>query len=122
MNPKRTIALTTLNCFIVLGVCFSQNPPSFPGAEGFGASASGGRGGQVIYVTNLNPNGPGSLNEALARQGKRYILFKVSGIIDAAAEVIYGDVTIAGQTSPGGIIVRGFIVDEVYDTVGFSII
>ncbi len=96
----------------------AQVIPSFPGAEGFGANATGGRGGQVIYVTNLNASGPGSLNDALAVSGKKYILFKVSGLIDAAAEVIYGETTIAGQTSPGGITVRGFIVDEVYDPAG----
>lgn len=103
-------------------VCFSigqsQTIPSFPGAEGFGGKTVGGRGGQVIYVTNLDPSGPGSLAEALGTPGPRYILFKVSGIINAAAEVIYGDFTLAGQTSPGGIIVRGFIIDEMYDTIG----
>lgn len=110
--------LSLLICLSFAQLCFSQPPPAFPGAEGFGANTTGGRGGQVIYVTNLNPNGPGSFAEALATEGKRYILFKVSGVIDAAAELIYGDVTIAGQTSPGGIIVRGFVIDEVYDTIG----
>ncbi len=107
--------IVTIACFFFTQ---AQNPPAFPGAEGFGANITGGRSGQVIYVTNLNPNGAGSLAEALATPGKRYILFKVSGVIDAAAEVVYGDFTLAGQTSPGGIIVRGFVVDEVYDTVG----
>jgi pectate lyase len=111
--------LTFLLLFnLITFITKSQTPPAFPGAEGFGAHAKGGRGGQVIYVTNLNPNGPGSLTEALATPGKRYILFKVSGIIHNAAEVIYGDFTLAGQTSPGGITVRGLIVDEVYDTAG----
>ena len=96
----------------------AQTIPSFPGAEGFGGKTIGGRGGQVIYVTTLDPSGPGSLAEALATPGPRYILFKVSGIINAAAEVIYGDFTLAGQTSPGGITVRGFVIDEIYDTVG----
>lgn len=91
---------------------------AFPGAEGFGAKATGGRGGQVIYVTNLNDNGPGSLAEALATQGPRYILFKVSGIINTNLETVYGDYTLAGQTSPNGIIVRGFVIDEIYDTIG----
>lgn len=99
-------------------LAFGQSIPAFPGAEGFGASASGGRGGRVIYVTNLNASGPGSFNDALSQTGPRYILFKVSGVIDAAAELREGDVTIAGQTSPGGIITRGFLVDQVYEPGG----
>lgn len=102
--------------FLLSSLAYSQ--PSFPGVEGFGRNATGGRGGTVIYVTNLNPTGPGSLTEALATPGKRYILFKVSGIIDAVADITYGDVTIAGQTSPKGIIVRGVLADEIVDTVG----
>ncbi|MBA4850060.1 T9SS type A sorting domain-containing protein [Emticicia sp. BO119] len=93
-----------------------QTIPAFPGAEGFGASTTGGRGGQVIYVTNLNCSGTGSLAAALQVVGKKYILFKVSGVIPCAAEVFQGDVYIAGQTSPGGIIVRGIVLDEIYET------
>ena len=85
---------------------------AFPGAEGFGAYATGGRGGTVIYVTNLNADGPGSLQWAIDQPGTRYILFKVSGLIDAQIHLTHGDVTIAGQTSPGGITVRGFVTDE----------
>ncbi len=96
----------------------AQVLPTFPGAEGFGAVASGGRGGRVLYVTSLDPdpNGlrPGSLNWALAQSGPRYILFKVSGVIHAPANVVHGDVTIAGQTSPGGVIVRGLVCDAQY--------
>lgn len=95
--------------------CYSQTIPSFPGAEGFGANATGGRGGSVYYVTNLNCSGAGSLQFGLNQSGAKYILFKVSGIIPCAAEVFKGDVTIAGQTSPGGIIVRGIILDEIYE-------
>lgn len=86
--------------------------PAFPGAEGFGAQASGGRGGQVIYVTNLNAGGPGSFQAALDTPGPRYILFKVSGVIEGTPQLTYDDVTIAGQSSPGGIIVRGFHTTE----------
>ncbi len=97
----------------------NANPPAFPGAEGFGAIATGGRGGQVLYVTTLDPdpNGeiPGSFNWALRQSGPRYILFKVSGVIAAPANIVHGDVTIAGQTSPGGVIVRGLICDGHYE-------
>ncbi len=85
---------------------------AFPGAEGFGAEATGGRGGRVIYVTTLAAHGPGSLAEALSAEGPRYVLFKVSGVIEASPQITRGDVTIAGQTSPGGIVVRGMHTDE----------
>lgn len=96
--------------FYVQDMVYGQ-VPAFPGAEGFGASASGGRGGRVIYVTNLNADGPGSLQAALNENGKRYILFKVSGVIPTTVEVPpgHGAFTIAGQTSPDGVIVRGFL-------------
>ena len=98
--------------------------PAFPGAEGFGAIATGGRGGRVLYVTTLaaDPNGDitGSLNWALRQSGPRYILFKVSGIIHATAQIRASDVTIAGQTSPGGIIVRGLWCDGGHYTTGNS--
>ncbi|MFM9033340.1 MAG: Ig-like domain-containing protein [Mycobacterium sp.] len=86
--------------------------PAFPGAEGFGANATGGRGGSVVYVTNLNADGPGSLQWAIDQPGARYVLFKVSGVINTQIHLTNGNVTIAGQTSPGGITVRGFVTDE----------
>jgi pectate lyase len=101
--------------YFVYGLIIAQTLPAFPGAEGFGALVAGGRGGTVYYVTNLNCSGPGSLQNGLNQAGAKYILFKVSGIIPCAAEVFKGDVTIAGQTSPGGIIVRGIILDEIYE-------
>lgn len=87
-------------------------PPAFPGAKGFGAVATGGRGGQVLFVTNLNADGPGSFQAALDTPGPRYILFNVSGVIEGIPHLTYDDVTIAGQTSPGGIYVRGFHTTE----------
>lgn len=93
--------------------------PAFPGAEGFGVAATtGGRGGTVHYVTNLNCNGPGSLNHALSQPGAKYVLFTVSGIIDCVADIVWGDAYIAGQTSPGGITVRGILLDDFYDPAG----
>lgn len=83
---------------------------AFPGAEGFGALASGGRGGAVIHVTTLAAGGPGSLQAALDRPGPRTIVFDVSGVIDDVVILSHGDVTIAGQSSPGGITIRGLLI------------
>jgi len=87
----------------------SATLPAFPGAEGFGAAATGGRGGRVIKVTTLNARGPGSLASALKAKGPRIIVFDVSGVIDAGLlEIPHGNLTIAGQTAPGaGITIRG---------------
>ncbi|AEE49863.1 outer membrane adhesin-like protein [Haliscomenobacter hydrossis] len=102
--------------WLIGGIALPAQIPAFPGAQGFGTQlTTGGRGGQVIYVSTLNCDGPGSLAEALSTPGPKYILFKVSGIIDCAAEIVWGDCYIAGQTSPGGVIVRGIIADDWYE-------
>lgn len=85
---------------------------AFPGAEGFGAGATGGRGGRVLYVTTLASSGPGSLQDAVGQTGPRTVVFAVSGVIDGDVQILHGDLTIAGQTSPGGIIVRGLHTTE----------
>ena len=56
--------------------------PAFPGAEGFGAYARGGRGGRVIQVTNLKDEGPGSFRAAVEAEGPRIVVFRVSGNIE----------------------------------------
>lgn len=84
--------------------------PAFPGAEGFGAGASGGRGGRVLHVTNLRASGPGSLQAALDATGPRTIVFDVSGVVEGVPEMRHGDVTIAGQTSPQGVTLRGLMI------------
>jgi len=103
---------------LLLALPVAAHIPAFPGAEGFGAIASGGRGGTVHYVTTLHPDPggviPGSLNFALRQTGPRTVLFKVSGVIHGIAQVIHGDVTVAGQSSPGGITVRGLVCDGHY--------
>lgn len=94
------------------GAGAQTGPPAFPGAEGFGAGATGGRGGAVVRVTTLEPFGPGSLGAALDPEvcEPRIVVFRVSGVIDGELDLTCGDVTVAGQTAPGaGITVRGRI-------------
>ncbi|MCX5741530.1 MAG: hypothetical protein NT062_03420 [Proteobacteria bacterium] len=89
---------------------------AFPGAEGFGAAATGGRGCAVCIVTTLASAGAGSLRACLDRAGPRTIVFRTSGVIAGPFEITHGDLTIAGQTSPGGITIQGGLVcDNVYD-------
>jgi pectate lyase len=77
---------------------------AFPGAEGFGAAARGGRGGRVIEVTNLRDHGPGSLRAALTADGRRTVVFRVGGTIRLRSQIRITEpyLTIAGQTAPGG--------------------
>jgi pectate lyase len=100
-----------------------ESLPAFPGAQGFGAIATGGRGGQVIKVTTLDASGPGSLQEALDQDGPRIIVFEVSGVIEGDIEIRGGDVTIAGQTAPGGgITIAGRLIADYDFEVGNIII
>lgn len=75
---------------------------AFPEAEGYGADAVGGRGGRILFVTNLNDSGSGSFREALEADGPRTVVFRVAGVITLSSmiNVTHPYLTIAGQTAP----------------------
>lgn len=90
---------------------FRPRHVAFPGAEGYGRFARGGRDGRVIEVTNLNDSGPGSLRAAVEADGPRTVIFAVSGLITLESKLIIKNpyLTVAGQTAPGkGITLRKF--------------
>jgi len=85
-------------------------PTAFPGAEGFGRFAAGGRGGAVLRVTTLADSGPGSLRAAVEARGPRTVIFDIGGtiVLESPLKVSRANITLAGQTAPGdGITLRG---------------
>lgn len=101
----KTTSLRRLALTLLLSTCgsaFAASPAlAFPGAEGFGAQASGGRGKPAVAVTNLNDDGPGSFRQAVTRAGAT-VVFATSGVIHLKSNILLpSDLTIAGQTAPG---------------------
>jgi hypothetical protein len=108
----KNIYLTS--CLIGLTTLGYAQQLAFPGAEGFGRFAKGGRGGTVYHVTNLNDTGDGSFRDAVSKP-ERTVVFDVGGVIKIKDKILVApQVTVAGQTAPGeGIVVYG-------NGVGFS--
>ncbi|GAB3650626.1 pectate lyase [Echinicola sediminis] len=104
MKITRLLFLITL----LSSITASAQQLAFPGAEGFGKYAVGGRGGEVYKVTNLNDAGAGSFREAVS-QPNRTVVFEVGGVIRIKSRIVVQEnITIAGQTAPGeGITVYG---------------
>ena len=108
----KKILFTILTAALAVTASAQEQIPAFPGAEGHARYITGGRGGEVRHVTNLNDSGEGSLREALKGDKPKTIVFDVSGYIDLKSQLdITSNTTIAGQTAPEpGVTLRYYTV------------
>ena len=101
----------TLLAASIISAASMAQAPAFPGAEGHGRYVTGGRGGKIVHVTNLNDSGTGSFREAV-KSGNKIIVFDVAGVIALKSDLKFADnITILGQTAPSpGITLRYYTV------------
>ena len=93
---------------LVCTVTHAAEQLAFPGDQGWGRFATGGRGGTVYHVTNLNDSGTGSLRDAVSKPN-RIVVFDVAGVIRISSCIVFSNnLYVAGQTAPGeGVTVYG---------------
>src|SRR5690606_24360488 len=124
-SPTRLAALACLLA-LALPQAFAREAATaqtaFPGAQGWAADTAGGRGGQIIRVTTLATEGPGSFAEAVNTPGPRIVVFEVGGVIDLGVKTLRitePHLTIAGQTAPapGITLIRGGIDIATHDVI-----